>query len=82
MSNHELVLKGIETSIAQLKNSIISDVKELKKICKNYNLVNELTDTIILMEQEKLLLKTVESQKTSQEFINTLKHLVNNFSSI
>ena len=82
MSDHDLVIKGIESSIEQLKKDITKDVKELKKICKKYNLVNELTDTILQMEQEKLLLKTIESQKTAQEFINMLKYLANNFSSL
>ena len=82
MSDHELVIKGIESSIQQLKKDIYHDVKELKKICKKYNLVNDLMDTILIMEQEKLLLKTVESQKTAQEFIDMLKYLANNFASL
>lgn len=82
MKEHELVIKGIELMIDEIKDSITADIKDLKKICKNYNLVNEFSDAVIQLEHEKLLLKTVESQKTAQEFIDLLKYLINHFSSL
>lgn len=80
MNEHELVIKSIEKKMEDLKQSISLEVIDLKKICKGYNLVGELTSVITQIEQEKVLLKTVESQQSAQQFIDTLKQLINQFS--
>lgn len=77
MSNHDIIKAGIEKEIEDLKTSILADCNDLKKICKNYNLVTELTDLITQLEAESVLLTSVEAKQTCNDFVAALKSVVN-----
>ncbi len=76
MSDHDLFKASIEKEIEDLKAAIIKDCNELKSICKNYNLVGELTDLISQLETESNLLTSVDARQTCQQFVDSLKKLV------
>lgn len=64
-----------------MKNEIIDNCKELKRICKHYNLTRELGDLITQMTQESQLYTSIEARENCEEFINTIKQIITMMSS-
>lgn len=79
MSDNEIFKKGIQLEIDNLNKTIMDDCIELKKICKNYNLNDELLGLIIQLKEKSQLITTVEARKTCDDFINTLTIIINKF---
>lgn len=76
MTDNDLIKASIEKEIDNLMSLIVNDCNELKKNCKTYNPVGELTDLITQLEAEASLLASVGAKQTCQQFVNSLKQLV------
>lgn len=82
MTDNELIKKGLEDAIDKLKADIVNESINLKKICKGYNLVDELTGLIYQLEQGAKLLTSVEARKTADNFIKCIKDLCDSFATM
>ena len=82
MTDNELIKKGLEDAIDKLKADIINETANLKKICKGYNLVDELTGLIYQLEQGAKLLTSVEARKTADNFIKCIRDLCDSFATM
>jgi hypothetical protein len=76
MSDHDMFKASVQKEIDDLKTAIIAGCNDLKKICKNYNLVAELTDLITQLELESQGLQSIDAKQTCQQFVDSLKQLV------
>lgn len=79
LSEKEIIQNSIKVKIANIITKIKINTLELKKICKNYNLVNDLNDLIHKLKQEKELLSTVEAKETAETFIVAITELCDHF---
>eukprot|EP01133_Synstelium_polycarpum_P015450 gene15450-18330_t len=81
-SSAKLAIKGYEQTLKMAQSAIQSmTVKvavactDLKKICRGYNLVNEIGLTMEQMEMEAKLLTSYEARKTAEDMIKVVKSI-------
>lgn len=77
-----LASKAAESDILNLQKSIINECVELKKICKNYNLVDELQVFIAQLKQNARMLTSTEARTTADNFIAQMEELTNKFAEL
>lgn len=74
--------KVINDAIEQLQKDIDKMCHDLKKICSNFNLVDELNQTIHRLEMEAKALTSIEARRTADDFIKAIKTIANGLSAI
>ena len=82
LTQDEIIKKSVEQEINNNLNKIKSYVYCLKKVCKNYNIVDELTELIYQLEQENILLKSVDAKITSKKYIDGVKSICDEFKTL
>ena len=82
MTDSDLVKASISNEVETAKKDIADLCVDLKKICSNYNMVNELTDMIYQMKQEAESLTSVEARQTANDFIKTIEIMSDEFAKL
>jgi len=70
----------VESEVQRQLQTLVANCNSLKKICKGFNLVDELSIVIAQMQTETKTLRSVGARKTAEDFINTLTELCNQLS--
>ncbi len=79
--DQQLLLKhSIEHKIKTIQDNINTNCIELKKICKGFNLIDELNYLIHHLKQESHKLVSIETKQTAESFITNITQLVNDLS--
>jgi len=79
ITNSKDAIKG---AIEQLQKDVDKMCHDLKKICSNFNLVDELNQTIHRLEMEARALTSIEARATADNFVKAIKTIANGLSSI
>ena len=62
---------------AQIVSQLKSDCMELKKICRGFNLADEVSATINRMKQEAQELDNLQAQTAAKDMIKSMELIVN-----
>lgn len=68
--------QSIESKVDSLKKDVREECCNLKKICKNYNLVDELYLLIEMLKKESKNLTSLEARKNAESFILAVEEIV------
>lgn len=81
-TDYNLIDIGIRSEIDKLKNALVVNCKNLKKICKKYNIVSELGNEIIELKRESRNIDDVHIRELYEEFITHITYLANELSQV
>jgi hypothetical protein len=80
LDKQNLLKNSIDKMIKDYMNKIEAECVELKSICKNFNVVDELNDLIYMLQKEAQGLTTVQARQLANETIESVKEICNKFS--
>jgi len=72
--------QAVDKAIQDMSKSILDSCKNIQKLCKNFNLVDELTITLRQLETEAALLTSIVARKQADDFIKSIKNLIDQLS--
>lgn len=77
LTEYNLIDASVRNEIDSLKISLHNDCKQMKKICKKFNVVAELHYEIVEIRREALNVTDISTREMYDEFINYLSLLAN-----
>jgi len=72
--------QAVDKAIQDMSKNILDSCKNIQKLCRNFNLVDELNITLRQLETEATLLRSMVARKQADDFIKSIKNLIDQLS--
>lgn len=78
----KILRSAIDAKIANIESGMVTTCTNLKALCRDFNLVDELNILIYQLQQQSKSLTSVQARQTSDKFIDNIKVMADKFSKV